>query len=49
MTAAKITEGLTRLGVPHYTTLRPYQNAKQEAFWGLVKGRLIAMLEHVPD
>jgi transposase InsO family protein len=27
----------------------PYQNAKQEAFWGPVKGRLIAMLEHVPD
>ena len=26
-----------------------YQNAKQEAFWGPVEGRLIAMLEHVPD
>jgi len=34
MTAAEITEGLTRLGVLHYTTLpySPYQNAKQEAF-----------------
>ena len=28
---------------------RSYQNAKQEAFWGPVEGRLIAMLEHVPD
>jgi transposase InsO family protein len=45
------TEGLTRLGVLHHTTLpySPYQNAKQEAFWGPVEGRLVAMLEHVPD
>lgn len=51
MTATEITEGLTRLGVLHHTTLpySPYQNAKQEAFWGPVEGRLIAMLEHVPD
>ena len=51
MTAAEITAGLTRLGVLHHTTLpySPYQNAKQEAFWGPVEGRLIAMLEHVPD
>ena len=51
MTAAEITEGLTRLGVLHHTTLpySPYQNAKQESFWGPVEGRLIAMLEHVPD
>lgn len=51
MTAAEITDGLTRLGVLHHTTLpySPYQNAKQEAFWGPVEGRLIAMLEHVPD
>jgi putative transposase len=34
MTAAEISEGLTRLGVLHHTTLpySPYQNAKQEAF-----------------
>jgi putative transposase len=40
MTAAEITEGLTRLGVLHHTTLpySPYQNAKQEAFWGPVEG-----------
>jgi hypothetical protein len=51
MTAAEVTQGLTRLGVLHQTTLpySPYQNAKQEAFWGPVEGRLIAMLEHVPD
>ena len=51
MTAAEITQGLTRLGILHQTTLpySPYQNAKQEAFWGPVEGRLIAMLEHVPD
>ena len=51
MTAAEITEGLARLGVLHQTTLpySPYQNAKQEAFWGPVEGRLMAMLEDVPD
>ena len=51
MTAAEIGQGLARLGIIHYTTLpySPYQNAKQEAFWGPVEGRLIAMLEHVPD
>jgi putative transposase len=51
MVAAEITEGLTRLGILHHTTLpySPYQNAKQEAFWGPVEGRLMAMLEHVPD
>jgi putative transposase len=51
MTAAEITGGLSRLGILHQTTLpySPYQNAKQEAFWGPVEGRLIAMLEDVPD
>ena len=51
MIAAEITEGLARLGIVHQTTLpySPYQNAKQEAFWGPVEGRLIAMLEDVPD
>jgi putative transposase len=50
MTAAEITEGLARLGVVHHTTLpySPYQNAKQEAFWGPVEGRLLAMIEGVP-
>ncbi len=51
MTATEITEGLARLGILHQTTLpySPYQNAKQEAFWGPVEGRLMAMLEDVPD
>jgi transposase InsO family protein len=51
MTAAEIGQGLTRLGVLHQTTLpyAPYMNAKQEALWGPVEGRLMAMLEHVPD
>ncbi|MCW2311494.1 hypothetical protein M2244_001227 [Rhodoferax antarcticus] len=31
----------------HQTTLpySPYQNAKQESFWGRIEGRLMAMLE----
>ncbi len=51
MTADEITEGLARLGILHETTLpySPYQNAKQEAFWGQVEGRLLSMLEGVPD
>ncbi|MGH8271882.1 MAG: IS481 family transposase [Gammaproteobacteria bacterium] len=51
MLAAEIREGLARLSVLHETTLpySPYQNAKQEAFWSPVEGRLLAMLEHVPD
>ena len=51
MTAEEISEGLTRLGVAHETTLpySPYQNGKQENFWAQVEGRLIAMLENVPD
>ena len=51
MTAAETTQGLARLGILHETTLpySPYQNAKQEAFWGPVEGRLMAMLEGVAD
>jgi len=51
MTAAEVPEGLTRLGVIHETTLphSPYQNGKQENFWAQVEGRLLAMLEDVPD
>jgi transposase InsO family protein len=43
--------GLHTLGIVHQTTLpySPYQNAKQESFWGRVEGRLIAMLEGVKD
>jgi len=51
MTAAEIVEGLNRLGILHQTTLpySPYMNGKIETLWGLVEGRLLAMLEDVPD
>jgi len=51
MTADEIEEGLVRLGVIHETTLphSPYQNGKQENFWAQVEGRLLAMMEDVPD
>jgi hypothetical protein len=51
MTGVEIVEGLTRLGILHQTTLpySPYMNAKIETLWGLVEGRLLAMLEDVPD
>ncbi len=47
MMAAESTEGLARLSIVHHTTLpyTPEQNGKQESFWGLVEGRLMAMLE----
>src|SRR5262249_18418893 len=51
MTAAEIKEGLARLGILHETT-PPYTqavNGKIETLWAPVKGRLIAMLEGVPD
>jgi putative transposase len=51
MCATEIVEGLGRLGILHQTTLpyAAYQNGKQESFWGQIEGRLLAMLEHVPD
>lgn len=47
MLAEETTSGLASLSVLHQTTLpySPYQNAKQESFWGRVEGRLMAMLE----
>jgi putative transposase len=49
MIAAETEQGLTRLGVIFENTLpySPYQNGKQEAFWGQVEGRLLPMLEGV--
>jgi putative transposase len=49
MVAQEVTEGLLRLGVVHERTLpySPYQNGKQEAFWGTLEGRLMRMLEGV--
>ena len=47
MLADETVNGLACLGIVHQTTLpySPYQNAKQESFWGRVEGRLMAMLE----
>jgi len=49
MTAHETENGLLRLGIVHEKTLAysPYQNGKQEAFWGQVEGRLMAMLSRV--
>ena len=51
MLAAEVVEGLEQLGIVHETTLAesPYQNGKQESFWGPVEGRLMAMLESVGE
>ncbi len=51
MLAEETTAGLARLGIVHQTTLpySPYQNAKQESFWGRVEGRLMPMLEGQAD
>lgn len=51
MVAAETVQGLARLGIVHELTLpySPYQNGKQESFWNQIEGRLLAMLEGVPD
>jgi transposase InsO family protein len=51
MMAEEFGAGLHQLGIVHQTTLpySPYQNAKQETFWGRIEGRLMAMLEGVAD
>ena len=51
MIAAETEQGLARLGVLYENTLpfSPYQNGKQESFWGQVEGRLLPMLEGVAD
>ena len=51
MLAGETTQGLARLGIVHETTLpySPYQNGKQESFWGQIEGRLLPMLEGVAD
>jgi len=52
MTSAEFTQGLLRLGIYHELILphSPYQNAKQETFWGSqIEGRLMPMLEGVAD
>jgi hypothetical protein len=51
MVAEEVTEGLMRLGILHERTLpySPYQNGKQEAFWGTLEGRLMSMLDSLPE
>jgi putative transposase len=51
MVADEVTEGLIRLGIVHERTLpySPYQNGKQEAFWGTLEGRLMKMLDGGPQ
>ncbi len=49
MVADEVTQGLLCLGIVHERTLpySPYQNGKQEAFWGTLEGRLMNMLQRV--
>ncbi len=51
MIATETVQGLQRLGIIQERTLpySPYQNGKQEVFWGQVEGRLLAMLECCKD
>jgi putative transposase len=51
MVAEEVTEGLLRLGIVHERALpySPYQNGKQEAFWGPLEGRLVTMLDGVAE
>ena len=51
MVAEEVTEGLLRLGIVHEHTLpySPYQNGKQESFWGTLEGRLVTMLDGVAE
>ena len=51
MIAAETEQGLERLGIVSEHTLyySPYQNGKQESFWTQIEGRLLPMLEGVPD
>jgi putative transposase len=51
MVAEEVAGGLLRLGIVHERTLpySPYQNGKQEAFWGTLEGRLLNMLEGMSE
>ena len=51
MVAEEVTQGLLRLGIVPERTLpySPYQNGKQEAFWGTLEGRLMKMLDGVAE
>ena len=51
MVAEEVAEGLLRLGIVQEHTLpySPYQNGKQESFWGTLEGRLMRMLDGVAE
>jgi putative transposase len=51
MVAEEVAQGLLRLGIVPERTLpySPYQNGKQEAFWGTLEGRLLRMLDGVAE
>jgi len=51
MLAEETRRGLERLAIRHNTTLpySPYQNGKQEAFWGVLESRLMELLRGVDD
>ena len=51
MVAEETRRGLGKLGIVHERTLpySPYQNGKQESFWGQLEGRFLAMLTRVKD
>lgn len=51
MLAEETRAGLQRLGIQHETTLpySPYQNGKQEAFWGQLESRLVELLRGVKN
>ncbi len=51
MLAEETRRGLQRLGIEHETTLpySPYQNGKQESFWGYLESRLLELLHGVKD
>jgi len=51
MIAAETLQGLEELSIVHETILAesPYQNGKQESFWGQVEARLMAMLEGIEE
>ena len=51
MTSDEFTQGIARLSIVHQPTLpySPYQNGKQEVFWGQVEGRLLPMIEGLEE
>ncbi len=51
MLAEETRNGLQRLAIEHKTTLpySPYQNGKQEAFWGQLESRLMELLRGIQD